>query len=257
MLSVNAIAAWGISHQWAGADQVEQDLLLSRAICAIAGDSYLGDQLLFRGGTALHKLHLPRALRYSEDLDYVRTTPGGIKPITEALFDLGRSLGFHVSSRISEHPKVYWRATSQAGNPLRIKVEVNTHERSPAMDPIRLPYKVDSPWWTGAVDVPTFQLPEMIATKIRALYQRSKGRDLFDMWLALTMTSMDIDDVLVAFDRYRPARYTAGAAIKNLEAKLTDPDFRNDLDQLVVRTPEPYGVDSAANMIVTLLLSRL
>ena len=67
MVPINDITAWGITHLWATADQVEQDLLLSRAICAIAEDTYLGQELLFRGGTALHKLHLPQALRYSED----------------------------------------------------------------------------------------------------------------------------------------------------------------------------------------------
>jgi hypothetical protein len=49
MVSVNAIAAWGITHPGASADQVEQHLLLSRAICAIADDSHLGGELLFRG----------------------------------------------------------------------------------------------------------------------------------------------------------------------------------------------------------------
>ena len=71
MLSVNDIAAWGITHPWVDADQIEQDLLLSRAICAIATDNYLGSELIFRGGTALRKLRLPRPLRYSEDLDCV------------------------------------------------------------------------------------------------------------------------------------------------------------------------------------------
>ncbi|MDR1440967.1 MAG: nucleotidyl transferase AbiEii/AbiGii toxin family protein [Bifidobacteriaceae bacterium] len=111
MLSVNDIAAWGGSHPWASPDQVEQDLLLSRAICAIAADSYLGRELVFRGGTALHKLHLPCPLRYSEDLDYVRSTGGGIGQLTGVLLDLGRDLGFDVKSRLTGHPKVYWRAT--------------------------------------------------------------------------------------------------------------------------------------------------
>ena len=257
MLSVNDIAAWGITHPWATADQVEQDLLLSRAICAIAADPYLGQELLFRGGTALHKLHLPQSLRYSEDLDYVRTTAGGIGQLTGALLDLGRDLGFGVKSKITEHPKVYWRTTGQAGNLLRIKVEVNTHERSPALPIIRLPFEVASPWWTGTVKVPTFQLPELIATKTRALYQRSKGRDLFDMWLALTHTTLDPVQVLEAFGPYRPAGYTSKSAIANLEAKLVDPDFCHDLDELAAQPPIPYDADSAAKLITDVLLSRL
>jgi len=257
MLSVNDIAAWGIAHPWASADQVEQDLLLSRAICAIADDPYLGRELLFRGGTALHKLHLPHPLRYSEDLDYVRTTAGGIAQLTGALLDLGNDLGFQVKSKITEHPKVYWRTTSQAGNPLRIKVEVNTHERSPALPAIRVPFAVRSPWWSGTVEVPTFQLPELIATKLRALYQRSKGRDLFDMWLALTQTPLNPAHVLAAFEPYRPAGYTSRTATANLDAKLADPDFRHDLDQVAAQPPIPYDPDAAAKLIADTLLSRL
>ena len=67
--------------------------LLSRLIIEIANDAYLGDELVFRGGTCLHKLYLPTALRYSEDLDYVRTTAGGIGPIIDAVRRIGESLG--------------------------------------------------------------------------------------------------------------------------------------------------------------------
>ncbi|MDR1354842.1 MAG: nucleotidyl transferase AbiEii/AbiGii toxin family protein [Propionibacteriaceae bacterium] len=257
MLSINDIAAWGITHPWASAEQVEQDLLLSRAICAIASHDYLGQELVFRGGTALHKLHLPRPLRYSEDLDYVRSTGGGIGQLTGALLDLGRDLGFDVRSKITEHPKVYWRTTSQAGTPLRIKVEVNTHERSPALPLINQPYQVESPWWTGQAEVQTFKLAELIATKIRALYQRSKGRDLFDMWLTLTATDLDPADVLAAFDPYRPARYTSKAAVANLQAKLAAPDFRHDLDELAAQPPVPYSPDEAAALVTELLLNKV
>jgi len=53
---------------WPERRQVEQDLILSRLILEIAADALLGKELAFRGGTCLHKLHLPAALRYSEDL---------------------------------------------------------------------------------------------------------------------------------------------------------------------------------------------
>ena len=70
MIPYDAITAWGVAHPWPTREQVEQDLLLSRAICAIATDPYLGQELVFRGGTAFHKLFLPEPHRYSEDLDY-------------------------------------------------------------------------------------------------------------------------------------------------------------------------------------------
>ncbi len=77
MIPANAITAWGVDRRRPTREQVEQDLLLSRSLCAIAADPYLGGELVFRGGTALHKLHLARAYHYSEDLDYVRRSASG------------------------------------------------------------------------------------------------------------------------------------------------------------------------------------
>lgn len=107
MIPANAITAWSVDHLWPTRGQVEQDLLLSRAICAIADDSYLASELVFRGGTALHKLHLDRPYRYSEDLDYVRSSATGIAPITQALTRLGTDLSFDVRTRVGVHPKIY------------------------------------------------------------------------------------------------------------------------------------------------------
>ena len=82
-----------------------------------------------------------------------------------------------------------------------------------------MPFRVESPWWTGQAQVRTFQLAELIATKLRALYQRSKGRDLFDVWLALTVTGLDAEEVLAAFGPYRPVGYTSKTATANLTDK--------------------------------------
>ncbi|ANS80270.1 hypothetical protein SGUI_2874 [Serinicoccus hydrothermalis] len=257
MIPYNAVTAWGVDHPWPTREQVEQDLLLSRAICAIASDAYLGQELVFRGGTALHKLHLPEPWRYSEDLDYVRTSAGGIKPLTQALTELGRELGFSVSTRVSEHPKILWRTTAQTGTPLRLKIEVNTFERSPALPHLLLPYAVRSAWWSGEAQVRTFRPEELMATKIRALYQRSKGRDLFDLWLSLDVLDLDPGEIVAAFLPYRPSGMTQARAETNLAAKLRDRTFRSDLAPLIRSVSLAYDPDTAAERVSTLLLSRL
>lgn len=180
MIPAAAVTAWSVMAPWPTRTQVEQDLLLSRLICEIANHPYLGEELIFRGGTCFHKLHINPARRYSEDLDYVRTSAGGIKELTGAMTALGAELGFRVSTKVSANPKVNLLTESVENLPIRIKVEVNTHERRPA-DPIALtPFEVASPWWSGRADVRTFSTRELVATKIRAIYQRKKGRDVFD-----------------------------------------------------------------------------
>jgi predicted nucleotidyltransferase component of viral defense system len=68
------INAWAAQAPWPNDADIEQDLILSRLMIEIANDDLLGPELAMRGGTCLHKLYLPEPLRYSEDLDYVRTT---------------------------------------------------------------------------------------------------------------------------------------------------------------------------------------
>ena len=257
MIPAAAVSEWALSHPWATQTQVEQDLLLSRAICAIAEHPYLGNELVFRGGTALHKLHLPEPLRYSEDLDYVRASPGGIGPLTGALQDVGRDLGFDVKTRISIHPKVYWLGVSETGLPLRLKIEVNTHERSPALPHVRRAHRVHSRWWSGQAEVLTFEPAELVATKIRAIYQRSKGRDLFDLWLALERLGLDPDRILAAAEPYVPPGLTSQTAVANLKGKVGDLKFREDLIPLVTDLPVGYTVDAAADLVIDKILSRL
>lgn len=257
MLPDNIITAWAADHPWPTRTQVEQDLLLSQAICEISNHPYLGDELAFRGGTALHKLHTARPYRYSEDLDYVRSTAGGISDLTRALTDVGQILGYTIKTKVGEQPKVYWRTNAADGSPIRIKIEVNTYERSPAFDHTCIPYQVNSAWWSGAANVKTFQLPELVATKIRALYQRSKGRDVFDLWIALTELNTDPDMIVTAFGPYQPAGWTPALAERNLRDKLSKDSFTSDLAPLVQHVPEGFSITSACELILTELIMRV
>ncbi len=262
MIPTNDITTWAHNAPWPTADQVAQDLLLSQMICLIAGDDYLGEELVFRGGTCLHKLYLHPARRYSEDLDYVRRTSGGIGKVTRAIGTIGTiglSLGYDVRTKISAQSKVYLRYTAESGTTRKIKIEVNTHERSPATSTVRLPYEVTSNWWSGQADVHTFGPAELIATKIRALYQRRKGRDLYDMWLALTGPSLALTgpQLLAVFGPYRPAGLTAKVAINTLHDHLRHHDFRTGTNNLIAGGPSGYDIDAAAQLVIDNVLSHL
>ena len=258
MIPAIAIEDWANTVSWPNPDQLEQDLTLARLIVEIANDPYLGDELVFRGGTCLHKLHLSPGLRYSEDLDYVRRSSGGIGELLAALRRVGDRLSMKVGVDVSRYPKVKLRAPFESGNgTMRIKIEVNTYERSPSQLLVRVPFFVRSPWFAGTAEVQTFHPAELVSTKLRALYQRSKGRDLFDLWLALTRLAIPPDEILTSFAPYRPEKYTGVLAIANLKLKLQDNLFRHDLDALVARWPDDYDIDEAAALITRELLSRV
>ena len=64
------ITAWRGTAPWPDNSQVEQDLVLSRALVCMYQNPLVAEQALFRGGTALHKLYfdIPRRLDRSRNL---------------------------------------------------------------------------------------------------------------------------------------------------------------------------------------------
>jgi hypothetical protein len=140
---------------------------------------------------------------------------------------------------------------------MRVKIEINTYEISPARPHRRATYEVESGWWSGSAGVLTFQPEELVATKLRALFQRKKGRDLFDLWLALTVLGLDPAEIVACFGPYRPDGYTAERARQGLEEHIGDPGFRSDLLPLLREIPEDYDVDAAAQRVADALLDRV
>lgn len=249
MINLATLNQWRQVAPWTADDNVEQDLVLSRLIVEIANHELLGKELVFRGGTCLHKLWMDRPWRYSEDLDYVRRNPGGVGEILDSIREVAEGVGFdRVRTDVRHHPKARLDATFNSGNPMRVKVEMNTYERSPARPITMVPFEVRSRWFDGRAQVASFAAEELIATKIRALYQRRKGRDLFDMWLAVNRLGLAPEAIAACFKPYRPEKWTASLALENLEAKVEDDAFRTDLDALVATWPEHYTIDEGARV---------
>ncbi|MCY4665317.1 MAG: nucleotidyl transferase AbiEii/AbiGii toxin family protein [Acidimicrobiaceae bacterium] len=246
MITEADIAHWQRHTPWPTLEQVEQDLVLSRLIVEIASHPLLGNELVFRGGTCLHKVWLDRPWRYSEDLDYVRRTAGGIGDVLDAIREVAAVAGFdRVHTDVRRHPKVRLDSTFVRGGRMRVKIELNTLERSSARPTVTREFEVDSPWFSGAADVATYALEELAATKIRALFQRKKGRDLFDLWLTVQQAGASPTEIAECFGLYRPDGWTMTRAVGNLEAKLGDQEFTADIQRLVLDWPEGYTVEAA------------
>ena len=167
-------------YAWRTDAMVEQDLILSRILVDLFNNPILREQLIFRGGTALHKLCFPKPMRYSEDIDLVQRDPGPIGPIFDALRNaLGSWLGTKPTRK--QGPGVVnlvYRVPSE-DTPLpnlRIKIEINTREHFQALPLQNHLLHVDSRWFSGSAEIMTYAVDELLATKMRALYQRRKGR---------------------------------------------------------------------------------
>lgn len=240
MIPSQNIIAWGSVVPWADQRQIEQDLIISRALIDIFNDNMLGAELRFRGGTALNKLHFPKPLRYSEDIDLVRTSSGPIGPILDQLrVVLEPWLGRAQFDQSPVAPKFRFRAEAEDGSgvPIRLKVEINTREIEALDPPQSMALRVDNPWFAGEAAIPTFSREEMLATKLRALLQRDKGRDLYDLSHALgAFDGLNVDRVAELFSQYLDL---AGQSISRAQAeermfaKLANPRLLIDMKPLL------------------------
>ena len=229
-------------------------------IIEIAENELLRDEFVMRGGTCLHKLHLKEPRRYSEDLDYVRRTNTGIKPYITELRAVADRVGLAVSNvdRSGSMVHVYFGADATGGGRIRIKVETNIAETDFFSTPIEIEHEVDSLWWSGKAKIPTFVLDEMMSTKTRALYQRRKGRDLFDLWLALTSEDVSPEEIVAGLRHYmNESIFTYPQLRQNLFGKLADAGFRTDIEALAVAMPDEYDVETAADLVMERLGSLL
>lgn len=256
------IAKWKDHVPWNTNDQVEQDLVISRTLVTLFSDDFLKENLAFRGGTALHKLYLNPAPRYSEDIDLVQIIAGPIKPI---LVRIGEVITFFDEERqtdIREHStRVLYRFRSEYEDiRLRLKLEINTQEHFNVLDWIHFPFSVKNDWFTGDADITTYNINEILGTKLRALYQRSKGRDLFDLYYASQNIRFDYDQLINCYNEYisfivdnPPSKKQF---IQNLEAKQIDRDFINDLSGLL-RPGIEYDQTLAFEWIKQVIIERL
>ena len=239
MIPAQNIIAWSKHAPWADQRQVEQDLIIARALVELFNDPFLRKELRFRGGTALNKLHFPKPLRYSEDIDLVRTTDGGIGPILDRVRDiLTPWLGNPRFDQSEIAPKFRFRTNAEDGSGIiRLKVEINTREREAYDRPITVPFKVENPWFSGATEMPTFSKEELLSTKLRALLQRNKGRDLIDLSHSLDIfEKLNEKRIVELFGKYLDL---SGQAISRAQAeqrmfeKLERPNFLADVKPLL------------------------
>ena len=252
MIPSQNIVAWGAAVPWTETRQVEQDLIICRAIVEIFSDPYLKTELRFRGGTALNKLHFPRPLRYSEDIDLVRTTRGPIKPLIDRLSEiiepwLGRP-GYD-SSPVA--PKLRFRVPAEDGSgTIRLKIEINTGETDAFDLPASIPFAVTNPWFTGTANVATFSREELMATKLRALLQRDKGRDLYDLGHALDVfPELKLDRVVECFGLYLKSNkqdIPRNEAERRMFAKWASPTFLTDMRPPKRRSKKSFANSSCA-----------
>ena len=257
------IAKWQEQAPWKQFYQVEQDLVISRALIEIFSDNFLRENLAFRGGTALHKLYLNPAPRYSEDIDLVQIKPGPIKPIMQRIKEVITFFEEPRKTQVKGHgAKALYRFASEYEDiRLRLKLEINCKEHFNVLDWVDFPFEVESEWFTGSAKIRTYSINELLGTKLRALYQRSKGRDLFDLDYSRLHMELDIKQIIQCFKEY--VTFSTGNRppsqkefLLNIEEKEQDPNFIGDMEALL-RTEIEYNQEIAFEWLKSELINKI
>jgi len=254
------IENWRKMVPWRTAEQIEQDLIISRALIDLYNDPHIKDALVFRGGTALNKLFINPPARYSEDIDFVQKNAAPIGQTIDAIRALLKPwLGDPKWKITQRSAKLIYQYESANKIPAKLKIEINITEHFQVL-PLKIaPFFMDSAWFKGAANIITYEMDELMATKLRALYQRRKGRDLFDLWYVTDRNLINLNRVFDIFSKYctySDVKVTSEKFLKNLELKKDHRDFHMDMSVLLPSKLH-WDFDEAYQFVVDNVISKL
>ena len=158
--------------------------------------------------------------------------------------------------------KLYFRFDSEMPpvQQLRLKVEINCFEHFNVLGLVKVPFPMANSWFTGEAELTTYHFEELMGTKLRALYQRKKGRDLFDMHKGLTAREYDTEKVMECYKRYmefvveRVPSYKE--YVQNMQEKMTDDEFLNDVIPLL-RPDVIFNPQEAYQLVYDKLIDKM
>jgi len=182
--------AWGLRE-----DIIEKDYVIGWVLWGIGSDPELSISWVFKGGTCLKKCFL-ETYRFSEDLDFTVLPSGPIHPeevrekVSKILSHVSAESGIDFSIReprfrerdtpLSTEGRIYFRGPRGATTPASIKLDLNGQEKVVRPSVLR---KISHPFPDSLPpgDIRCYAFEEVFAEKIRAMVERCRPRDLYDI----------------------------------------------------------------------------
>ena len=199
-------------------------------------------ELAFKGGTALSKVYFP-GYRFSEVVDFtaVRDVTEGLLAAEQRLMEAGRRVGVHLT-RLERLPTgrggrtLKVRYADMNGHPNHILVQMSLREsvRLPAE-----PRRILDPYGVVPADarIPTMDLREILAEKLRSLLMRSQARDLYDLWFLLREgVAVDVGLVEAKLDWWKKGLSFDPRETEDRLDRL-EATWHRDLDPLLAQVP--------------------
>lgn len=170
----------------------EKDYFLGLVIQLVYNSS-LGRKLIFKGGTAIYHCYFPQK-RFSEDLDFTSIDPDISLEEVQAVLESDGTFRVNKSYQSDFTIKIerlgYQGLLGQPGN---IKLEID-HYQNVVLPGITTSYH--NVWRIDATPV-VMDRVEICAEKIRAVSQRARYRDFYDLYFLLNELGIDFDKTLV------------------------------------------------------------
>jgi len=263
MIPQDYITEWSNKVPWQTNEQVEQDLVICRALIEIFSDDYLSKRLAFRGGTALYKLFILDQSRYSEYIDLVQISAEPFGAVIDKLRDKLSFLGEPIRKQKKSNNTLLFRYESEVPpvQLMKLKVETNCIEHFTVLGYENKDFATESSWFNKSCRLTTYKIEELLGTKLRALYQRTKGRDLYDLYKAIiSINDLDDEKVIHCYHQYMSFVVdklpTQKLFLKNLEEKMEDDNFLGDTKALISPT-EYYDPMEAFELVKTKIIEKI
>jgi hypothetical protein len=204
-------------------------------------------------------------LKYSKPTENCETNAKWKIIINETIDTIREALSFLGEPKIKQkahNNTLIFRFDSEISPvvPIRLKVEINTREHFNVLELIYHDFRVSNQWFSGSCKTTTYQLEELLGTKLRALYQRRKGRDLFDLYKALSTQNLIVENILHCYHEYigfvvdNPP--TQKEYVQNMELKIRDGEFLDDTN-LLLRLDDKYNPGEAWELVKNKLIIKL
>ncbi len=169
----------------------EKDYLLTLVLQVIA-TSDLGKTLVFKGGTALHHCYLEQ-YRFSEDLDFSSNQTAVSLEEVRKIFEKVEYLNIkkdYLSGATVKVEKLQYAGPLVQPNSLKVEIDFLQNVILP---PQALKYQNV---WGVDFTVSVMDIREICAEKIRAMSDRARYRDFYDMYLILDAHEIDLAEVI-------------------------------------------------------------
>ena len=256
-LTNHDLRVWADEQELSDLLFAESDYRLVTILEAIYRDNFLAERLLMKGGTAINKLYLGETSRLSVDLDFNYIGP------KEQVLKERKTIREGLRTLLEEQDKSYathWqpaygqttikaRFKPLAGQTQSLKIEISHIERFPILPSVQKQVKTPN----GLANAVTYTLEELTSTKLRALMERFKGRDIYDLYYISPLKPNPTITRKMFLSYFYKSRkiYNPNIHYQGLAKRYENKSYVDDVSTFIKPTVK-FNLGTAAKEVITL-----